>query len=76
MTGGGVGGERTRQGKGEWQRGEPGRSSCDKKRKISLISTETWSIRQTVESHLKTQEERGKTRGHNYAPLAALPSSS
>lgn len=64
------------EGRGEHKTGEPGRSSCDKTRKISLIITEAGSIRQTVGSHLKTQEGRGKTRGHNYAPLAALPSSS
>lgn len=71
-----VGGEGTRQGRGELRTGDPDRSSCDKMRKISLIITEAGSIRQTVGSHLKTQEGRGKTRGHNYAPLAAPPSSS
>lgn len=66
-----------RRGKtGERGTGEPGQSSCDKTRKISLNITEGGSIRQTGGSHLKTQEKRGKTRGHNYAPLAALPSSS
>lgn len=74
MEEGGRKGRRER--KGEWRTEQPGGSSCDKMRKISLIIAETGSIRQTVGSHLKTQERRGKTRGHNYAPLAALPSSS
>lgn len=56
--------------------GMPARSSFDKTGKISLIITVAGNVKQTVGSHLKTQEERSKTRGHNYAPLAALPSSS
>lgn len=54
----------------------PTRSSFDKTEKISLITTAAGSVKQTVGSHLKTLEERSKTRGHNYAPRAALPSSS
>ena len=61
---------------GESQPAETGRSSCDKTRKISLIITEAGGVGQTVGRHLKTQEGRGKTRGHNYTLLAALPSSS
>lgn len=56
--------------------GTPARSSSDKTEKISLIITVAGSVKQTVGSHLKTQEERSKTRGHNYAPLVAPPSSS